>query len=376
MHLESISYVEYRSNPQQWQLDELRLNKKNLIVGRNATGKSRALNLIGALATTLAGLRKAGLSGEYDCLFRHEGKSIRYKLHCENEEVISEVFNVDGRDLLVRKEGGVGQIYAEKLADGQMLDFQTPTKDIAAVSRRDSIQHSFLEPLYEWASSLRHYRFGTSLGQDHLAVFVQGGAKVDERNPNSVVALYRSATKKFGDEFKAAVIQDLKTLDYHIDDLSIATPISVRLESGPGELQGLQVKERDLAGVTDHLSMSMGMFRVLSLIIQLNYCQFAKKHSCFLIDDVGEGLDFERSCSLIDLIRNKADKLDVQIIMATNDRFVMNKVPLEEWSVLSRKGARVHVNNFDNSKELFEEFKFTGLSNFSFFELDVAGTKH
>ena len=32
------------------------------------------------------------------------------------------------------------------------------------------------------------------------------------------------------------------------------------------------------------------------------------------------------------------------------------------------------VLNYENSKELFEEFKFTGLSNFSFFEMDFANS--
>jgi hypothetical protein len=50
----------------------------------------------------------------------------------------------------------------------------------------------------------------------------------------------------------------------------------------------------------------------------------------------------------------------------------MNKVPLDEWSVLQRNGGHVKVLNKENSKELFEEFRFTGLSNFSFLEMDFA----
>lgn len=56
--------------------------------------------------------------------------------------------------------------------------------------------------------------------------------------------------------------------------------------------------------------------------------------------------------------------------MATNDRFVMNNVPLEMWTVLQRKGSRCQVFNFNNSKEKFENFRFTGLNNFDFFATD------
>jgi hypothetical protein len=96
----------------------------------------------------------------------------------------------------------------------------------------------------------------------------------------------------------------------------------------------------------------------------------AKKATCVLIDDIGEGLDFDRSCSLIDVLRRKAQESAVQLIMATNDRFVMNKVPLEEWSVFVREGNRVRVRNYENSKAVFDEFKFTGLSNFDFLATD------
>ena len=56
--------------------------------------------------------------------------------------------------------------------------------------------------------------------------------------------------------------------------------------------------------------------------------------------------------------------------MATNDRFVMNNVPLECWTVLQREGQKCAVYNYNNSKDFFEEFKFTGLNNFDFFATD------
>jgi hypothetical protein len=112
------------------------------------------------------------------------------------------------------------------------------------------------------------------------------------------------------------------------------------------------------------------MFRALSIITQINYSQLAHRATCIVIDDIGEGLDFDRSCRLIELLRAKAQASSVQLIMATNDRFVMNKVPLEEWSVIQRQGAKVTVRNSQNSKAAFEDFKFTGLSNFDFFATD------
>jgi len=69
---------------------------------------------------------------------------------------------------------------------------------------------------------------------------------------------------------------------------------------------------------------------------------------------------------LIDLIIEKVKKSNVQIIMTTNDRFVMNKVPLEYWSLIQRVPKKSLFFNYQNSKETFEEFKYTGLNNFDF----------
>src|SRR5207244_1908095 len=101
----------------------------------------------------------------------------------------------------------------------------------------------------------------------------------------------------------------------------------------------LYVKERDLPDVTQQTGMSQGMFRALSIIIHMNYAVIANRPSCVIIDDIGEGLDFDRSCRLIDLLRRRTYESTVQLLMSTNDRFVMNHVPLEEWSVLDRRGG-------------------------------------
>ena len=372
MQIKSIEYIEFESTPQQWTIQGLSLGDRNLIVGKNASGKSRALNIISALAGYLAGLRRPIMSGNYNVAFSHDRKTHRYHLRHEDDQIVEEKFSVEDKVLLDRGHGGEGVIWAEEIEGGKEIRFQTPPSELAAVARRDNIQHKFLEPLYAWGSSLRHYHFGASLGQDHLAVFSpKGGMKLDDRDEKAVVALYREAQKDFNDEFKQVVMNDMREIDYNIEEIGIAPPVSIRLVSGlPGEMVGLYVKEKDLSGITDQHSMSQGMFRALSIVIQVDYSQMAKKSTCILIDDIGEGLDFDRSCRLIDLLREKAKESNIQLILSTNDRFVMNRVPLEEWSVVQRRGSHVRIRNHENSRKLFEEFKFTGLSNFSLLEMD------
>ena len=60
----------------------------------------------------------------------------------------------------------------------------------------------------------------------------------------------------------------------------------------------------------------------------------------------------------------------VQVIMTTNDRFVMNKIPLDYWSVIERISKKSLFYNYKNSKETFDEYKYSGLSNFDFLATD------
>jgi energy-coupling factor transporter ATP-binding protein EcfA2 len=372
MRLESVKYSEFEGSPQEWTLEGLRLGARNLLVGRNATGKTRVLNVISGLASQLAGSTILPLCGHYEIEFAHEGKNLRYEVKFDEQKVVLEKFSFDGEVVLDRHQDGAGEILAEAI-DGERktIRFQTPPSTLAAVARRDAIQHTFLEPLHVWASSLRLFSFGSPLGKDQWAVYLPNAStQFDEKNPNQVVQLFRQAEKEFNGDFKDKVLGDMRKLDYDLKELEIGVPVSIRVFGLPGELVGLSVKENGLTGITDQHSMSQGMFRALSLLIQLNYSQLSTKATCILIDDIGEGLDFQRSCQLIDLLRQKAERSDIQIILSTNDRFVMNSVPLEEWSVLQRQGGRVKVRNYDNSREVFEEFKFTGLSNFSFLEMD------
>lgn len=374
MQLKNFKYSELENTPQAWFLDGLQLGKKNLLVGRNAAGKSRTLNVIGSFARGLVGHGKF-TTGTYSATFLNGEESYVYQLTVDEANAVeSESLYIDGKPFLQRGPGGVGRIWAAKIGGGSHIEFQSPTSELAASARRDSIQHAYLEPLFEWADLLRTYFFGTNLGKDQLALFVPGGPAVDDRNQAAVVGIFRDAKREFGESFTSALTADLGQVGYPADFVELGPIYSVRLDSSaPPGLVSLNVKESDLPGITDQISMSQGMFRVLSLLIYVNHLILKRRATCLLVDDIGEGLDFDRSCRLISLLRKKAETSNLQLILSTNDRFVMNEVPLDEWSFLQRAGNRVQVRNIHNSRAVFEEFKSTGLSNFSFLEFDVIG---
>ena len=374
MFLESIEYTQFENTPRVWTLEGCTFENINLIVGKNASGKSRILSIIATLANLLSGDQKLNFSsGNWEIQFDNDGKGISYALKVKQAKVIEEKLDIDSTNRLNRAADGEGQIYYEEIRD--TIRFQTPENEVAAFARRDSIQHRYLEDLYSWGKSVRRYNFGTQLGQDVLAVFVdtkgvEERIKLNLKDTNSVVAIFKNGEKDFASEFTDPIIRDMGSIGYELEEIGIATPEGLIVESKipiPSAPVGLYVQESDLKGRTYHNEISQGMFRALSLIIQVAYSQLTGIPSCILIDDIGEGLDYERSSALIKLLIERAKEASIQLIMATNDRFVMNNVPLEYWSVVQRVGGISRIYNYRNSPKLFDDFALTGLNNFDFF---------
>ena len=373
MRLKSVSYSEFLGEPKEWSISDFTLEPINLVVGKNATGKTRTLNVLSGLGKLLSGRQKPSdlTYGSFNVTFQHDDQILKYILQISNHKVIYESCTKGKDVLLERGEGGKGCIWHEK--ENRSLDFQTPETDAAVVARRDAIQHAFLSPLSDWGSGVRYYSFGDTMGRNTISFLVDGAPPPDPTNPNEVIGLFRKGTQQYPNIFKESVIKAMNDIGYDIEDINTNTPQNIQIQSNsiiPVTPVALIVKEHSLSGSTEQVEMSQGMFRALSVIIHLQYAIHGDHPSFILIDDIGEGLDFDRSCRLIHIIRQCAMDSKIQLVMSTNDRFVMNNVPLEEWSLLSREGGNITAHNYKNSKAAFDNFKFTGLNNFDFLAMD------
>ena len=371
MNLKAIKFSRFSGQPYEWYIEGkpensiynqwVTFENINLIVGKNATGKSKTINALGQLADLLADNVKLSelvyKTSTYDLLFDNNGIEIAYFLDFQDGKIKQETLIIDDKNVLERNDIQ-GVMFYEKA--NTMLDFQMEN-DKLAVSRVDTIQQPFFEPLYNWGKTLSHYRFGGELGKNHFLREVDLDEEIDLKDDFKVVEVFVLGKQKFSDLFITKIIEDMKTINYNINKINIGS-----LNAFSERLFGLGVQEQDIDVMTNQMEMSQGMFRALSLLIQLNYSLLSNTPNCILIDDIGEGLDYERSKSLIDLIIEKVENSSVQIIMTTNDRFVMNKIPLEYWSVIHRIPKKSLFYNYRNSKEVFDEFKYTGLSNFDF----------
>ncbi len=355
-----------------WKIEQCLFHPElNLIVGMNASGKTRIVNTINNLGGLLSG-RRIG-SGNWEIVFQKDQKTeIQYSLSIENYQVLKETFIENEQIRLERDSSGKGTIWAEKLQ--QKIEFQIETRELAAVKKCDSIQHPFLSALSQWSSFLRTYRFATDFGRNTMAIIVTStGTETREedfdKDPDKIIALYNDAIKQWGYRFFEEIKKDMQFLNYNLKEITIESV--GKIQAPPASLYAFHIQEEDLEYKIPQREISQGMFRALALIIHLNYLQFSSSaQSCILIDDIGEGLDFERSSRLIKLIFKKFFSKDnsspVQIFMTSNDRFVMNAIPLDYWLLIDRIPGGMNIFSKKNSPEMFEEFEFTGLNNFDF----------
>ena len=379
MILKKLSYSEFKTQPSEWVLDDCTFGNINLIVGKNATGKTRTLNVIRNLAGLLSELDALQWSeGNYSVEFSKNDRLFDYFLEYSNKVVIREVLRINNIEYITRNQEGIGKIRAEQLGDD--IQFQTEPNRLSLVAKRDSIQHPFIDEIYYWAQGVTKLDFGASMGQGNLLIQVRDGknlgpeTELSIKDTEKVVALFLQGERDFSNEFKNAILSDMNYIGFEIEDIGVDSIAGMSIilpellsSVSIGQPTGTYVKESDLQIRTVQPVMSQGMFRALSAFIQVNYGLLSKKSTCILIDDIGEGLDYSRSSSLVKRLIEKAEGTSIQLVMATNDRFIMNAVPLEYWMILTRSGGRISNFNYRNSKEMFDNFQDTGLNNFDLF---------
>jgi hypothetical protein len=86
-----------------------------------------------------------------------------------------------------------------------------------------------------------------------------------------------------------------------------------------------------------------------------------------LIDNLGDGLDYENAAKSVRSIFGNSMKNGVQLIAATNSCHMMDEIDIACWNVLQRSGHSVTALNRRSHPDLFHAFLTTGLSGFDFF---------
>lgn len=368
MYLKSFSFRENAGQNIEWLIDNVSLGEINLMVGKNSSGKTRTLNALSDLVNMLMGKGTTATGPvSYDLLFMNDDIFMKYELAFDLETIHLERLYVNEELVMERGEDGKGTVKYEATPGSIFLNFEIPHDQLACYAKRDRLQHPFIEIIHGWAISLRRFNFSGDLGKTRYALKSSFESKeVDWTDTTASLVPAISVAEEEYKQFHELVLRDMQQIGYELEDFGIIH-FSERFGGSSQDRYAVFTTEKGLEKQVTQRDMSQGMFRAFSVLVQVNYYILCGQKGFVIIDDIGEGLDFSRAKQLVQVLIAKAKESKIQLIMSTNDSFIMNAVDIENWAVIMREGHKISLYNYENSKEIFEEFKFTGLNNFDFY---------
>lgn len=366
MILSKLDFIEEKNDKNYWEIKDLNFGMFNLIVGLNATGKTRLINVISNLAKLLSQKASKNVSwrGEWRLEFiKKENIKFKYYLSIDKGKILYEEIK-EGRRILLKRKSDEGQIYS--VTKKKKLTINPPHNELVINVRRDIKEFPFLEDIFEWANSFLGYKF-TGARPDELTVPMNTDQKDILENLGATPILLKKALEE-DDDIIYSIIDDFSSIGYNITEVNVKSTIFPGI---PNPALLTIVKENDLNCVTEQTKMSQGMYRAFSLIVIIQYLLKYKKECTIVIDDLGEGLDFDRSSKLTKMLMKKLKDSNIQMLVTSNDRFLINSVDVECINLLERNGHIVNSYNYINSRKEFNEFKYTGLNNFDLFSTEM-----
>ena len=364
MILKSLNYFENKDKDNYWEIKDVFFSKQNIVVGLNATGKTRLTNVISSLASILS--TKVKLNGNWFLTFEN-GNNIIYTFNLQINNGLIEREEIKENDqILLKRENGNGEIYSKK--ENKMHSFNPPLDELTMNVRRDTADYPFLEEFIKWSKNLKGYSF-SGVKNDQITIPHKPEGFIDTLTTVPYILKQASDDKDIIDK----IIKDMNDIGYPLEKIyAKEQPILPNLQN----IFTVAVKESNLNCVTEQATISNGMFRALCLIVIIEYLLKIEQNSTIIIDDLGEGLDFERSTKLTKLLFQKTKESDLQLIITSNDRFLINSVDMQNINYLERNGHIVQAYNYYKNKDLFDKFLLSGLNNFDFINPSLSHLKN
>lgn len=354
------------------EIEEIALKELNLFVGKNANGKSTLLSYIQLIAEVLKGdtgaTSNVGIIDNFGIAFQDNSHKLEYNLNreistAEKVLIIKEYLKYNDK-FIVRRDNVKTTI--ENML-GTLNEIEPPDDKLTIHIRRDKKEYPYFEELINWAENTYFIDFSATKIKDFysnsLVSKLLQKIKINEDfnyGYESIVAYYY---KQLCAQQKTIVKDSINNIGFNVLDIEV---LEVEHLTYPLELAIFEENKRGVGSI----GLSSGMKRTIYLIIYLEYLIAKKTPATLLIDDLGEGLDYERSVNLGKYVFERCKGSSVQLIAASNDNFLLDAVDLDYWTILNRAGNKISAINMESHPKIFEKFNFVGLSNFSLLSSD------
>lgn len=373
MRINTYEYADL--HPGGWSISRFELGKINLVVGDTGSGKTRFLNTLFNLGSTVVGTRSLPAPCQWQLTFNHQGTQYKW--------LIRTGMLPDHKPIVIKE-----QLWQQTSPSPRILVERTREtfrfKGSALPKlRSDSLSISILKeeadirPLYEGFSLISRRYFHSDALQAVMPVTVPQ-PEFFEKPISTLSELYAmdlpvnlklyQLSKHFPNIYSkicnnfTSVFPFIRDID--IKDLKEVRP-SVKL---PGPTPVLCVKERN---VTQWISIDQLSSGIQKVLLILTDTLTLPDGAIYLVDEYENSL----GVSAIDFLPSFIITLekDIQFIITSHHPYIINRIPLENWLVFSRKGVKVTVRYGENNIDTYGKSKqeqFIKLINDPFYSGD------
>lgn len=345
-----LRLTEFKYSEPNWMTEHpISLFETNLIVGKNATGKTFLLKNIVLVVRTLLDKR---MPHEIDSFYAElrfidsRNTVFEYKFVIREGKIEIESF------YKIEQGSNIEQIIArfDSLTTLKGQNINPPADKLIVNVRRDTILYPEIEQLLLWAENNISFSF------NELDMYGDDG----EQFLYGINGNLYNMVKKMSQSQLSHAVEVINKIGYPIKDIRPAEE----------PFKKILFNEEGVSPILLDRFISKGMFRCIYTIILVEYIASLQFKGMLSIDDFCEGLDYSHSTKLGKYVFSFCKENGIQLLASSNDSFLMDVVDMRYWNYLIRKEGKINSYNYQNSKQLFDDFMFTGLSNFDFFSSD------
>ncbi len=346
-----ISSYYYRDpQPEEWEFEETELNNVNLIVGASGSGKTRYLNTIFNISSSIvhgqqfrAGYWKLTIKTEkYEYLWEYDGVRINGKDQIEKE-------------LVKRKR-------VDSQEDFKILIDRTPKDFRFCGTKLPKLQHDRpgitllkeeekISPLYETFSKVKRKSFhDEGLKEAFDLQNVTPELIQLSKSKDGIGALWKQQTSLSAKMF---LLKENSPQDYKLAvdtfkqiftsikkcDVQILNNLHRSIQA-QGVIPVFLIKEEKTDREIPLYELSSGMQKVLLIIADIITLP---KGSIYMIDEYENSLGINAIDFLPEFLG--AHGTNTQFFITTHHPYLINNMPMKNWRVFSRDGSKVSIKS-------------------------------
>jgi energy-coupling factor transporter ATP-binding protein EcfA2 len=367
--LKSFEWTELKEKKIETKLENLSVNDFNLLISDNAQGKTRlfrTLNFLSNLFKDKPPIIRTDFSAAFNFeIMNSTGiEKVVYELNIQpvnGENNFNERVMRNNRILYSSKE----KILVNESTDSEVKNYFIP-KNLPALS-------SINEPDFITINLLRGFfqRIVWISANKSREINVVPAATIPDASGSNISSVLNNWKKSYPEIFNE-VMNEFKDCFPFIKEVFF-TQQDIQ---GVMKADVLTFNEEDIDSPILQTQWSDGLYRILFLLMATKIPFVSGEEtmppSLILVDEIENGLDFNRLKYIINYFKDYAD--DSQIIISSHSPLVCDFVHPRNWKVVKRKGAELHFisphlqeEDLDSQLDLFKhkhwEFYTKHISN-------------